>query len=249
MLSSKERLGLRVQEAVSQALVLLTYFSLEGWLMFRRYRILARRRIRAQFAALAGDGRGPLLICANHLTLIDSLLIQWALAPGWRLFVRPGWFAWNLPDKGNITRHVFVRLLGYLGKCVQVVRNGPPEEARRTLDEVAFLLARGQSVLVFPEGGRSRVGHVDTENFMYGVGRMLQETPSARVLCVFARGLGQREFSNYPRSGERFFVRVRPCAPTTSFKGMRADRDLATQIVRQLSEMEQEYFENAILDR
>jgi hypothetical protein len=30
---------------------------------------------------------------------------------------------------------------------------------------------------------------------------------------------------------------------------MRADRDLATQIVRHLSAMEQEYLENTILDR
>lgn len=238
-----------MQEAVAQALILLTYFSLEGWLRFRRYRIPTQRRIRAEFAALVGDERGPLLICANHLTLIDSLVIQWALAPGWRLFVRPAWFTWNLADKHNITKNVFVRILGYLGKCVPVLRKGPPEEARRTLDKVACLLSRGQSVLVFPEGRRSRVGRVDTENFTYGVGRIVQETPSARVLCVFARGLGQREYGNYPHPGETFFVRLKRCAPTTSFRGMRGDRDLSTQIVGQLSEMEQEYFENTILDR
>ncbi|HEX7486024.1 MAG TPA: lysophospholipid acyltransferase family protein [Vicinamibacterales bacterium] len=249
MLSTRARLGLRVQEVVSQAFVLLTYHSLAAWMRCRRYRIPDLRSTRAEFAALVLERRGPLLVCANHLTLIDSLIIQWALAPGWRLFVRPDWFFWNLPDKYNMSVNPFLRVLGYFGKCVLVHRKGPPEEARRALDKVAFLMARGQSVLVFPEGGRSRVGRVETTNFMYGVGRMLQETPTARVVCVFARGLGQREYSNFPRRGETFFVRMERLAPTTAFHGMRADRDLATQIVRHLSAMEQEYLENTILDR
>jgi len=249
VLSAGSRLRLRVQGFVSQAFVLLTYYSIEGWMRWRRYRIADRSRIRAEFAALVGDRRGPLLVCANHLTLIDSLIIQWALAPGWRLFVRPEWFFWNLPDKYNMSINLFVRALGYFGKCVLVRRQGPPEEARLALDKVAFLLGRGQSVLVFPEGGRSRLGRVDTENFMYGVGRMLQESPEARVVCVFARGVGQRVYSNYPRPGETFVVRMKRVGPTTAFQGMRADRDLATQIIRHLREMEQEYFEHAVLDR
>jgi 1-acyl-sn-glycerol-3-phosphate acyltransferase len=186
-----------------------------------------------------------LLVCANHLTLIDSLIIQWALAPSWRLFVRPDWFFWNLPDKYNMSINLFVRVLGYFGKCVLVRRKGPPEEIRRALAQVAYLLGRGQSVLIFPEGGRSRVGRVDTENFMYGVGRMMQDSPEARVVCVFARGVGQRVYSNYPKAGEAFVVRMKEIRPTTKFKGMRADRDLATQIVHHLRDMEQEYFEHA----
>ncbi len=247
MLPLNVRLGLRVQELVSQICVLLTYHSLEGWLRFRGYKVPGMRRLRAEFAATAG--RGPLLVCANHLTLVDSLVIQWALAPGWRLFLRPDWFFWNLPDKYNMSVNLWIRILGYFGKCVLVRRKGPPEEVRRSLDKVKFLMARGQSVLVFPEGGRSRVGRVDTENFMYGVGRMLQESPSARVLCLFARGIGQRAYTNYPRRGESFFIRMKTMAPTTRFQGLRADRDLATQIIRQLSEMEREYFADAMVDR
>ncbi len=247
MLPARVRLGLRVQELVSHLCVLLTYHSLEGWLRFRGYKVRDVRRLRAEFAATAG--RGPLLVCANHLTLIDSLIIQWALTPGWRCLVRPDWFFWNLPDKYNMSVNPWIRILGYFGKCVLVRRKGPPEEVRLALDKVRFLMSRRQSVLVFPEGGRSRVGRVDTENFMYGVGRMLQETPSARVLCVFARGVGQRVYTNYPRRGESFFVRIKVVSPSTTFQGLRADRDLATQIIRELSQMEQEYFAHAALDR
>ncbi|HSK08093.1 MAG TPA: lysophospholipid acyltransferase family protein [Vicinamibacterales bacterium] len=249
MLSRSERLRLKVQEAAAQSLILLTYYGLEAWMRYHRYRIPARRRLRREFQALMGTEPGPWLICANHLTLIDSLVIQWAMAPGWRLFLRRQLFAWNLPDRHNISRTRFLRTLGYLGKCVPVLRQGPPEEARRTLDKVAFLLSSGQTVVIFPEGGRSRVGRVDLERVTYGVGRMLQEVPATRVLCVYARGFGQKEYSDYPRDGERFFVRVRRLSPATVFQGMRGDRDLALQIVRQLSEMESEYLEHPLVDR
>jgi 1-acyl-sn-glycerol-3-phosphate acyltransferase len=249
VLSFRARLGLRVQEALSRALILLTYYGLLGWLRCRGYRVPDLSRLRAEFAALERDRRKGLLVCANHLTLIDSLIIQWALAPGWRLLVRPRWFIWNLPDRNNISASWHLRTRGYVGKCIPVVRKGTAEEARQTLDKVAFLLSRGQSVLIFPEGGRSRVGHVDLERVMYSVGRMLQEAPGTRVLCVFARGVGQHDCSDYPRPGEEFFVRVEACAPTTAFKGLRADRDLAMQIVGRLGQMEQEYFAHTSLDR
>jgi hypothetical protein len=249
VLSLKTRASLRAQEAVAQACLPLTYYSLLAWMRWRRYRVEGLDRCRAEFAGLARGRRGPLLVCANHLTLVDSLVVQWALTPGWSLGVRPGWFLWNLPDRHNISASWFRRALGYVGKCLPVLRQGPPEEARRTLEKVAWLLGRGQSVLVFPEGGRSRIGRVDTDRVMYGVGRMLRESPGARVLCVYARGVGQLEFSDYPRPGERFFVRMSAIAPTTSFHGMRADRDLAMQIAGRLVEMEQEYFAHARLDR
>lgn len=249
MLSTRERVGLRLQEAVAQGLILLSYYALAGWMCGRGYRIPRLRRTRRAFAALMGRERGPWLICANHLTLIDSLVIQWALAPGWRLFLRRDRFAWNLPDRHNISRTWWLRLLGYVGKCVPVLREGPPEEARRTLDKVAFLLSRGQAVVVFPEGGRSRIGRVDPDRVMYGVGRMLQDVPAARVLCVYARGAGQVDYSDYPRPGERFFVRAARLEPATVLAGMRGARDLARQIVAKLIEMEAEYLEDPLVDR
>jgi hypothetical protein len=248
--STFERLGLRVQETVSHVLTLPTYAAFEVWMRFGRgYRIPAIRQVRAEFMAQVGRERGPLLICANHLTLIDSLVILWALAPGWRFLVRRDLFAWNLPDRRNITSRWWVRVMGYLGKCIPVVRQGTPEQARRTIDQVTWLLGRGQSVMIFPEGGRSRVGRVDTANVTYGVGRILQAVPATRVLCVFLRGLRQVQYSNYPARDEIFFVRLKRIAPTTPSIGMRGARDLATQIVRQLSEMETEYLEDAGVDR
>ncbi len=250
-MTTRDRAWLRVQEAISQALIPLTYHSLVVWMRWwRGYRIVGLAAARESFEAQAGREPGPLLLFANHLTLIDSLFIQWAMAPSWRLILRPRLFTWNLPDRQNIAgMRWWIRVLCYVGKCMPVVRKATPEETRRTLDKVAFLLSRGQTVLVFPEGGRSRVGHVDTENFSYGVGRMLQETPAARVLCVYLRGRGQTAFSDYPRPAETLLVRFRKMTPATSFQGMRGARDLATQIVKQLSGMENEALEDGLLDR
>jgi len=247
VLSRSERTALKVQEVVAQGLILLTYHGIAAWMRSRGYEISNLRRVRGEFEAQMGPGRGPWLICANHLTFIDSLVIQWAMAPGWRLVVRRDRFAWNLPDRQNISRTWLLRLLGYVGKCVPVLREGPPEVVRRTLDKAAFLLSAGQAVVIFPEGGRSRVGRVDMDRITYGAGRLLQDAPGTRVLCVYARGLGQKDYSNYPRRGERFFVRAARLDARTEMTGMRGARDLATQIVTKLSEMEGEYFE--VVDR
>ena len=114
---------------------------------------------------------------------------------------------------------------------------------------MTWLLARGQSVVIFPEGGRSRVGRVDRESVTYGVGQVLQAVPGTRVLCVFLRGRGQEAYSDYPARGETFVVRLKRIAPSTVSAGMRGARDLAMQIVGQLSEMETQYFDDAGVDR
>jgi len=245
-----DRPGLRVQEFVAQALIFLTYAALAAWMKFgRRFTIEELGRVRGDFMEQAGAERGPLLICANHLTLIDSLVLQWALAPSWRVAGRRGLFAWNLPDKGNLAAHWWWQVLGYLGKCIPVVRQGTPEQARQTIDKVAWLLARGQSVVIFPEGGRSRTGRVDTENAAYGVGRILQAVPETRVLCVFLRGRGQTGYTDFPARGETFVIGLKRITPATVSDGMRGARDLAVQIVGQLREMENRYFDDALVDR
>jgi hypothetical protein len=245
-----DRLGLRVQEFLSQAVSPLTYGALAAWMKFaQRYRIPELQRVREEFLAQAGRERGPLLICANHLTLIDSLVIQWALTSSWRFVWRRDVFAWNLPDKHNLATFWWWRVLGYFGKCIPVVRKGTAEQAKQTLDKVIWLLARGQAVVIFPEGGRSRVGRVDREGVTYGVGQILQAVPDTRVMCVFLRGRGQEAYSDYPARGERFVVRLQRLAPTTESAGMRGARDLAMQIVGQLSEMETGYFDDAAVDR
>jgi len=199
----------------------------------------ARRRYRS----LRRAGGGPLLVCANHLTLIDSALVAWALGS-------PGWFVahyaalpWNVPERRNFTRSFASRVLVYVMKCVPVTRGGDREEVAAVLDRLVYLIERGEVVLVFPEGGRSRSGRVEIDNATYGVGRMIGGIDRCQVLCVYLRGEHQTGFGDVPPRGERFHVRVSCMKPTSRLQGMRRARDLSRQVVGTLAELERSHFD------
>jgi 1-acyl-sn-glycerol-3-phosphate acyltransferase len=246
VLSLRDQVGLWTQRQLSRALIPCSYYFAIAWMKLgRHYRIPAIRQARRDFQRLRKEHPGPLVICPNHLTAVDSLLIMWALSPGWRAFLRPSLMPWNLPDKANFSGNLALRVLCYIGRCLPIMRKGPREEVRRVLDKVQALLHRGDSILIFPEGGRSRVGRVDTENFSYGVGTILQECPNAKVLCVFFRGKQQKDFSNLPHRGDEFHVDLRMLQPQSASGGLRGARDVSTQIVKELAAMETEYFAHA----
>jgi len=244
MLTLRDRIRLQVQRRIAHGFTFATYHSILGWMkLSRRYRIDDLTRTRAEFRRLIREANGPVLICPNHLTLIDSLIALWALAPAWRYFLKPGLMAWNLPEKRNFhDRGLGLRAVTYLGKCIAIVRQGPSAETQRVLEKVKWLLHRSEAVMIFPEGARSRSGRVDTENFAYGVGKIIQEVPGTRVLCLYLRGRAQDTFSDLPRRGEEFDVRMRMIRPTSGQTGLRGQRDLATQVVQTLAQMETEYF-------
>ena len=224
-----------------------TYYAVLGWMRWgRRYRIHELARVRARFTQLLRQDSTPMVICANHLTLIDSFLIIWALSPGWKCLLNSARFAWNLPERRNFYNNLLLRTLCYLGKCIPVVRRGPREETKRVLDRVGYLLELGQTIMIFPEGGRSRTGRVDKDNAAYGVGTILQETPDARVLCVYLRGRRQDQYSDFPVKGEEFRVELRMLNPHSDHHGLRGARDIATQIVQNLVEMEECHFGSAV---
>jgi 1-acyl-sn-glycerol-3-phosphate acyltransferase len=200
------------------------------------------QRIRTRFAALLGEERGPVLVCANHLTLLDTIIIVLALAPMHRYLRQYSLFPWSVPEKANFSRTWFWRVASFLGKCVYVTRGGDRKEVNRTLGKIAYLLRSGELVSIFPEGGRSRTSRVDTENFAYGVGQIIQAVPDTRVLCVYLRGRNQEGYSDFPQTGDEYFVDLEMFRPQTDSVGLRGARDLATQIIQKLAEMECRYF-------
>lgn len=198
--------------------------------------IRAYRRVRR-------ESRAPLLICANHLTMFDSFVIGWAIgSPGF--YLRDfGAVSWNTPEEVHFASTWWKRILVYLYKCVPVKRGGDRAEVAKTLDKVRFLLSCGETVLVFPEGGRSRTGRVEVESAAYGVGRLVTSLPGCRVLCVYLRGEGQEDWSDLPKNGERFHVAVKLIEPKSDKRGLRASLDVAQQVTKQLVTMEQDYFD------
>jgi len=239
------RLGLAVQRAVGRLLspvwvpatVALMRFGL-GW------RIEGMAAARREYRTLWHAGAGPLLVCANHLTMIDSALVAWALgSPGWFL-AHYAALPWNVPERRNFAGSLASGILVYLMKCVPVTRGGDRGEVAGVLARLVHLLGRREAVLVFPEGGRSRSGRVDVENATYGVGRVIGDLPDCRVLCVYLRGEQQDGFGGLPARGERFHVRLAVLRPTSEQKGMRRARDLAQQIVRTLAQLERSHFDD-----
>ena len=176
--------------------------------------------------------------------MVDSAVIGWGLGSGFGHVARYRGLPWNVPLQRRVESSWLWRTLAYAMKCVPIPRGGDRQEVAHVLERLAHLLRGGDAVLMFPEGGRSRSGRVDTEaTAADGVGRLISDVEGCRVLCVYARGDAQRTWSNFPARGETFTIALRLVEPRTELRGLRASRDLATQVVQQLVDMEREYLD------
>src|SRR5262249_49065389 len=122
-------------------------------------------------------------------------------------------------------------------------RGGDRREVGRVLARITWLLARGEAGLMFPEGGRSRSGRVDTQASTYGVGRVVRALPRLRVLCVYLRGDSQATWWDARVRGERFRVRVEEIEPKSDHGGLRGSLEVSRQILAKLGDMEREHFD------
>jgi 1-acyl-sn-glycerol-3-phosphate acyltransferase len=240
-----EHIWLAVQNALSRlaAILFIPVCSLIIRLMGYRFRELKafRRRCRDYFRSHDGGW----LICANHLTLFDSVFIAFALLSYSRSILHYRWFPWNLPEQSNFNRNPVDTAICYLMKCIPIARGGDREEMKRTLDKCDHLLSEGNAILVFPEGGRSRTGRIDVDNFSYGVGRFVKNLDRMKIMCIYLRGDHQETYSSIPKPGDTFTMDVEVFEPRRlEYNGLKAQRDYAGQIIRQLSRMEERYFES-----
>ncbi|MBW2558134.1 MAG: 1-acyl-sn-glycerol-3-phosphate acyltransferase [Deltaproteobacteria bacterium] len=187
--------------------------------------------------------RGPWIVCPNHLTMIDSVILAYAMAPLHGYMLKYRILPWNLPERANFQSNIFLSVLCYLAKCIPISRGGDRRKMKSTMDKCAYLLKNGESLLIFPEGGRSRTDRVDTEDFSYGVGRLIANSTDCRVMCIYLRGDGQKTYSNIPEFGEHFTIRIETFSPDMENRRLKAQRSCAKQIVEHLSRMEKDYFD------
>ncbi|OPY19300.1 MAG: 2-acyl-glycerophospho-ethanolamine acyltransferase [Syntrophus sp. PtaB.Bin075] len=207
------------------------------------YRVRDLRQIRRKCHELFKIHEGPWIICANHLTMIDSAILAYVIAPTHRFMFNYRILPWNVPERANFQRNLFLTVLCYLSKCIPISRGGDRQEVRSTLDSCLSVLKSKQNVLIFPEGGRSRTGRVDTENFSYGIGQLIDSCKECKVLCIYLRGDSQHTYSNLPRWGEKFSVLIDIMEPvSTELTGRRAHRHYAAQSIQQLALLEESYF-------
>src|SRR5574340_133825 len=221
-LELRSRAALRVQRVVSYLGVVVLGPVLLALFRFRfRFSAQGLQQVRAEYRALRAANPGPLLICTNHLTLIDSIIQAIVLASLRDYLRHPSALPWNLPEARNVDRRWGWRLVCYLGRCIPVRRGSTPEQARLAQERMHYVLDRGDAIAIFPEGKRSRDGRVDDREFSYGVGQLLNENPRAKVLCVYLRGMRFGGFADFPRVGERFYLALQILTPQSASRGLR----------------------------
>ena len=206
------------------------------------YRIKDVAQVRARYRALLKESDPPLLICPNHLTMMDSAVVAWALGGSWWYLFHYSRMPWNLPEYNNYSSQLPTRLGAWLIKCIPVIRGGRREDVSRVIKRVQHLLSRGETALIFPEAGRSRSGRVEADAVAHAVGRILTSVPGCQPLCVYLRGDRQQTWSTVPARGDSFYIDFEVGELHSDHSGMRRSRDFSRQIVDRLVGMEEEYF-------
>ncbi|MEL7451003.1 MAG: 1-acyl-sn-glycerol-3-phosphate acyltransferase [Pseudomonadota bacterium] len=217
------KLALEVQRTLS--FLCLAVFGLICFATFRlryRYSAVDLDEVRERFREIRRQHPGAMLLCTNHLTLIDSIVQGIMLCPLSTYLTRPSALAWNLPERKNFNHALTWRLACYLGRCIPVTRGGSSEESKRTQARMQHVLNRGDIISIFPEGKRSRSGYVDDEDYSYATGHLLKLVPDATVVCIYLRGIDAGGFRDWPAQGERFFMDIEVLEPRTEMKGLRA---------------------------
>ena len=184
----------------------------------------------------------PLLICANHLTMVDSAVVAWALGGSWWYVFNYSSMPWNLPEYTNYAALWPGRIGAWIAKCIPVRRGGNRKDVSNVIQRVQHLLSRGETALIFPEAGRSRTGRVQFDSIGHGVGRIMNSVRDCQALCVYMRGDRQTTWSTVPARGDSFYVNFELFQPESEHSGLRRSKDLAEQIVARLSRMEKQYF-------
>ncbi len=207
------------------------------------YRIEDLTRIRREYRQIRRASDAPLLLCGNHLTLIDSFLIAWALRSPWAYVLDYDTLPWNTPEETNFATTPLRRVLVYLGKCIPIRRGGDRKEVANVLGRITYALECREVALLFPEGGRSRSGRIEEGAGAWGVGRIVGGIEGCRVVCVYLRGRQQTTWSDYPAKGDSIYVDIACIEPKSDHRGARRSRDIAQQIVGQLKRMEEAHLD------
>ena len=97
--------------------------------------------------------RGPVILAANHLALIDPLFIGVACPRPVRFIAKQELF-----DEGTLPRRAFARLLRAFGQLS--VDRRPGQSAQEAMDNSLSVLQSGEVFGIFPEGTRSPDGRL-----------------------------------------------------------------------------------------
>ena len=157
---------------------------------------------------------------ANHSSHLDFVIIWSALPPEIRARTRPvaGADYWN---RGRIRRYLANRVF----HAILIDRDGAaksPEQASRSIDQIAAGMGDHNDIIVFPEGTRSPNG--DVQAFKSGLYHLCRMKPDLELVPVYLanmnRILPKGEFLPVPLIGRVVFgapIRVAPGEEKSAF--------------------------------
>jgi 1-acyl-sn-glycerol-3-phosphate acyltransferase len=213
---------------------------------YARIKVRNLEELRREFRRITSSRR-PLIVCPNHLTLIDSALLISAFAPLSWYIKNYRYFCWNIPAAENIRKRWQFVVITALSKCIPIDRTGSKEHLESVENKLESLLRMGESIMIFPEGTRSRTGRLQIDKANYGVGKLALRVPNAQLLCVYLRGDKQETYSNFPHCHDTLSIEIKAidCPQNNGLSESeirRASRTIALQVMNTIKEMEDRYF-------
>ena len=258
MLDRSDLAALRRQKLWSAAFSWLTHVSviLAARLYFGYSFDESVERARADIWKQLDEHDGPVIWAANHLTLIDSFLVFWAVYPLRRVHhVR--WVPWSTPEYKNYyhlggpIRKYAIRALMYLCRCIPFLREGEDAAAvmwrEKAYEKCVHVLKEGGAVFVYPEAGRSRSGWFDKHKPKDFLGRMALEVPNAKFLCVYLRGDRQLCTTPIPDKGEVF--RMEACVAPGVLPGETTPRQVSQRLFDTIAGLQEKWFAQSPLPK
>lgn len=218
-LTEEDLESLRRQWTISRAVAIPISFFVAATARFRfGYRLPDDiAEIRREIWSKLDKHDGPVIWAANHLTLIDSFLVYWAVFPLTRVFEDKR-IPWSTPEYTNYYKlggpfkSAFIRGLLYTVRCIPFLRGGEDAQSeawrQKAFDKCVWILRRGGAVFVYPEAGRSRSGWFESRRPKDFLGKMALEAPNVKFLCVYMRTDTQIATTVRPPVGDKFRLAV-----------------------------------------
>lgn len=155
--------------------------------LYMNLRHQGRLRIYGQAGLKTAMAQGPVIIVANHPSLIDTFLVAMVLFPQYLTSSR--FFVWSMPDEKFFERFLNLRFrsIPRVLRCVSVDRDaGRNASARKkaAMEQVVDILRNDHSIVWHVGGGRDCTGKAWEEIERAGVPRRIRKNITSHAARV-----------------------------------------------------------------